>query len=160
MARKQQALSYLPFTLTQGGADAFIQASISTALSGLTKTCYRLSEILLEFPSCPNVLNDMQFALTRKSYAAMATSMVLEKSMIAYYRRQANFTTSGMIIFERTVQLRWADDDAPILVEDPLYAQFDTASTSATNVLYGRIGYWQDSISEVDRLTLIANSLS
>lgn len=163
MARKQQALSYLPFTLTQASADAFIQASIATALSGLTKTSYRLALLEVEVPKplpTPDG-TDYQLSLTRKSYTAMPTSMILEKSNIFYWRRVNSANTAvGYAYQERVLRWSWQDDDAPIIVEDPIYAQLDTASTSLSNVVYGRIGYWQDAISEVDRLTLIANSLS
>lgn len=160
MARKQQALSFLPFTLTQGSADAFIQASIATALTGLTKTAYRMALLEFEVPSIWNDGRDLQLSLTRKSYAAMPTSMVLEKSNIFYWRRFVSLTTSGAAMYDRVLRFTWTDDDAPIIVEDPIYAQLDSAATTASNVVYGRIGYWQDTISEVDRLTLIANSLS
>lgn len=162
MARKTQALSYLPFTLTQGGADAFVQASIATALTGQTKVCYRMASLEIEFPSIAiGASADWQFSITRKSYAAMPTSPTIEKAMIHYFRRQQYAATAVGFVFDvRTMVWRWSDDDAPIIVEDPLYAQLDTATTSLTNVLYGRIGYWLDSISEVDKLTLVANSLS
>lgn len=162
MARKTQALSFLPFTLTQGGADAFVQASISTALTGQTKVAYRMASLEVELPLyIATAVNDMQFSITRKSFAAFPTSMILEKSMIHYYRRNVHVATAvGFEINDRVMTWRWSDDDAPIIVEDPLYAQLDSASTGLTSVLYGRIGYWLDTISEVDKLTLVANSLS
>lgn len=161
MARKGSALAYLSGTLTQGSNDAFIQLSIATALTGQTKTVYRMASLDIEWPAIASVnAVDYQFAITRKSYAAFPTSMNLEKSNIVYRRRNVAFTTSGLWVANRQETITWSDDDAPIIVEDPIYAQFDSASTSATNVAYFRIGYWLDSISEVDRLQLIANSLS
>ena len=160
MARKGRALAYLPFTLTQGANDAFVQAAISTALFGQTKTCYRLASIEFEFPLLSANAGDLQFALTRKSYAAFPVNMLLEKSAIYYTRRRSSFTTSGLVMEELVLTKTWSDDDAPILVEDPLYVQYDSANTGATNIGYGRLGYWIDTISEVDRLQLVANSLS
>lgn len=162
MARKSTALSYLPFTLTQGAADGYIQASIATALTGQTKTCYRMASLEIELPSqAISATADWQLQITRKSYAAMPTSPVVEKSMIWYFRRQHIVITAvGALQASRTLNFTWSDDDAPIIVEDPIYAAFDSATTSLTNVVYGRIGYWLDSISEVDKLTLVANSLS
>lgn len=160
MARKQQALSYLPFTLTQAGADGFIQATIATALSGLTKVSYRLAEIQLDLPRVsPIDQSNLQFSLTRKSFAAMPTS--LEKSLIwSWSIQSASQSAVGFAFFEKTKIFRFSDDDAPIIVEDPIYAQFKSALTTLTQTVTGRLGYWQDSISEVDRLTLVANSLS
>lgn len=162
MARKGRALAYLTATLTQGGNDAFIQTSIATALTGQTRTVYRLASMEIEWPPFINSAgNDAQLSLTRKSFSALATSMVLEKSMIFYRRRTNMYSTAvGNVVYSRTELVTWSDDDAPVIVEDPIYAQLDTSGTSATNVAYIRLGYWLDSITEVDRLQLIANSLS
>lgn len=152
------ALSYLTATLTQGSADAFIQAQISTALSGQTKVCYRLRELLIQGPQAHGASVTQELSLTRKSFAAMPTA--LEKSLIHRWSRSASFTTSGLTMVESTIRLLWGEDDAPIIVEDPIYAQYDSATTSAASTIYIRLGYVTDSISEVDRLTLVANSLS
>ena len=163
MARKTSALSFLPFTLTQSAADAYVQASIITALSGQTKVSYRLALFEIELPQIVVSGNsDYQVNLMRKSFAAMPVSPMLEKANIFSFRRGALFATSAGFIAppERIMRWTWNDDDAPLIVEDPVYAQFDTALTALANVAYGRLGYWVDSISEVDRLTLIANSLS
>lgn len=162
MARKGNALSFLSGTLTQSGADAYIQLTLATALSGQTKVSYRMASLEIELPRVGAVdLSDQQFSITRKTYAAMPTSMYLEKSCIFYYRRQTMTPTSaGFAIYDRTIVRLWNDQDAPIIVEDPIYAQFDTNATTYTGTAYFRLGYWVDSISEVDRLTLVANSLS
>lgn len=164
MARKTQALAFLSTTLTQGSADAFVQVSMATALTGLTKTSYRLKTLEWEFGQAWSAASgaDYQFNLSRKSYAAMPTSPMLEKSNIFAYRQGSiQLSAVGALLAPpRVGRYIWDDDDAPIIVEDPLYWQLDTASTSATNVVYVRAGYWVDSISEVDRLQLVANSLS
>lgn len=163
MPRKTQALAYISGTLTQGSADAFVQLTIATALSGQTKTCYRLASLEFELGQVRSAASgaDYQFVLTRKSYSALPTSPMLEKSMIYYTRLSTTqLTAVGFGYNDRTYTRTWSDDDAPIIVEDPIYAQLDSASTSVANVLYFRLGYWLDSISEVDRLQLVANSLS
>lgn len=163
MARKGAALSYLVATITQGSADAFVQASIATALTGLSKTAFRLKTIEIELGQARSVASgaDYQFTLARKSYAAMPTSPMLEKANIFALRLgAAQASAVGFSFYDRIITHTYTDDDAPIIVEDPVYAQLDSASTSVANVLYVRLGYWQETISEVDRLTLIANSLS
>ncbi len=162
MARKTQALSYFTATLTQGGADAFIQAAIATALSGQTKVAYRLASLEVEWPRFPQVDQaNHQLSLTRKSFAAMSASMLLEKSTIFARTRQVVLATAvGTYAYDRTERFTWSDEDAPIIVEDPIYAQFDSAATALVNVCYIRLGYWQDTITELDKLSLVANSLS
>lgn len=163
MPRKQQALSYFSLTLTQGSADAFVQASLATALTGQTKICYRLASLELELGQVRSAASgaDYQVMLTRKSYAAFPTSPMLEKSMIYYTRLSTTqLTAVGFGYNDRVLVKTWGDDDAPIIVEDPIYMSLDSASTSVSNVVYVRLGYWQDSINELDKLTLVANSLA
>jgi hypothetical protein len=152
------ALSYLSAVLVQGGADAFIQAQIATALSGADGIAFRLREILLTASPAQAASASFEFSLTRKSFAAMPT--LVEKSLITRFSRAASFTTSGLFIVDTTLRIPYSEDDAPIIVEDPLYAQIDTATTGAAGTFYVRLGYTQEKISAVDRLTLIANSLS
>lgn len=162
MARKQTALSYFSGTLTQGGADAFVQLAVATALTGQTKTAYRLASLEYELGQVRSVVNgaEYQIMMTRKTMAAFPTSPMLEKSVIWYDRIQcATQTAVGFAFYGRTYKTTWSDADAPIIVEDPVYFQLDSALTTVANVVYFRIGYWQDTISEVDKLTLVANSL-
>lgn len=153
-----KALSYLYCTLTQGSADAFVQSQISTALTGLTTSCYRLRELLIQGAIPQAASASWEITLSRKSMAAMPT--ILEPSVIHRWSRQASFTTSGLALVESTIRIAWTEEEAPIIVEDPIYAQLDTATTSASNTVYLRLGYVLESISQVDRLTLIANSLA
>lgn len=155
------ALSYLWTTLTQGSADAFIQATVSTGLFGQTKIAYRLREILLEFSSTQGVAgtsSQWEVSLTRKSFAAMPTT--LEKSLIWKWKRSNVLVTSGMVTADTAVRVTFQESDNILVVEDPIYAQLDSNGTSATNVVYLRLGYERVAVSDVDRLTLIANSLA
>jgi hypothetical protein len=54
---------------------------------------------------------------------------------------------------------KFFDDDEFLIVEDPLYAQLDSASTSGTNACQFALGYEEVSISADDRLELLVNSL-
>jgi len=159
MATATTALAYLSGAPLQGSADAFVQASISTALSGQTNVCYRMKELVFELPQVANAnACDYQVTFTRKSFAAIPA--ITEKSLIFTFRRSVAFATSGEAVYDRVFRFTWSDSDAPIIVEDPIYVQFDSATTSAANTLYWRIGYVIQSINATDRLQLIANSLS
>lgn len=161
MATNVVALSYFWTTLTQGSSDAFIQASVTTGLYGQTKVAYRVRELLFEFSSTGGVAGataQLELALTRKSFGAMPTAA--EKSLIWKWKRSNVLVTSGMVTANTAVREVFQESDNILLVEDPIYAQLDTNGTSATNTVYLRIGYERVSISDVDRLTLIANSLA
>lgn len=151
-------------TLTQGSADAFIQASIATGLTGLPTIAYQLTELLIEFgvagtaQGVAAASGNWEVAITRKSMTAMP--VVTEKSMIHKFKRGAAFNTSGLVIADALLRITWPENTGPVIVEDPFYAQLDTASTSATNVVELKFSYQQIKISEVDRLQLIANSLT
>lgn len=164
MASKASALRFLYATLTQGSADAFIQANMATALSGQTKTAYRVREILIEWGVAGSsqgqgVFNGgvWELCLTRKTQAAMP--VITDKSVIAKFKRASAITTSGASILDTISRYVYSEDDDLIIVEDPVYWQLDTAGTALTNVAQVRVGYQEVSISEVDRLTLITNSL-
>lgn len=160
MANK--ALSYLSATLTQGGADAFAQTTIATALSGQTKTAYLLREICWEFTGVFGFhradASEISLSLTRKSFAAMPT--LLEKAIISKWKRTFGYATSGFAAGDTVIRVPFDADEAPIIVEDPIYAQIDSTATTEVNVVVVRLGYQLVNISEVDRLTLVANSLS
>lgn len=165
MATKK-ALSYLWGTATQGSADAFVQLSMATGLSGQTRTAYQIHEIMIEWGlaqvaasgAIPGVTSLIELALTRKSLTAMP--VITEKSLIAKFGKQVSFTTSGLSWASKVERYTYTEDDNLLVVEDPVYWQLDSVSTSLTIVAEVRIGYVPVSISDVDRLTLVANSLA
>lgn len=152
-------LKFIYVSATQGSADAFVQAQFSTGLSGQTATVGKIREILWEMPNLGAVnLASAEFSITTKTQAAMPT--LLDKSIIIRSKVQVNFGTSGMAVYENVRRFTFQADDDLLFVSDPLYFQFDTNATAAVNTGYLRIGYTLEKISEVDRLTLLANSLS
>lgn len=159
----KSVVAYLYATLTQGGADAFVQGSISTGLTGLNTTAYQLRELVIEYgvagsgQGVSSVTSNWEIAITRKSMTAMP--VITEKSVIAKFKRSMSLTTSGAVIADTVARYTWDEDNGPLIVEDPFYAQLDTAATTAVNVVEMRFGYVQVKVSEVDRLQLITNSL-
>lgn len=153
------ALAYLTGTATQGSADAFVEAEIATALQGLSNVAFRVRELLFELPNVGNATGgpNIEAAISRRSKAAMPN--ITDRDVIAKIFHQANFTTSGAMNMERVRRLTFTEDDELLIVEDPVYLDVDSNATSAANTVRVRIGYERASISAVDRLTLLTQSL-
>lgn len=151
-------LSYLTGSVTQGSNDAFAEAEIATALSGINTISFRVGEIYFGFAAAGTSGATYEAALTRRSKTAFPT--VDDRDVIAIWRFSMAFTTSGLAVVPLITRYTFTEDDDLRIVEDPLYLQVDSASSSAQNVLRCRIGYNRVNISQVDRLTLLTNSLA
>jgi hypothetical protein len=151
-------LAYLRGTITQGGADAFVQASITTGLSGETRKAYRVRHLLIELPfgTLPEVDSNLEVAFTRKSVSSMAS--IADKHTIWRFKRQLIITTSGQVLWDVLVERVFADDEF-LIVEDPLYMCLDSNGTSASNAATFALGYEEVAIADDARLELLVNSL-
>lgn len=169
-------MAKLFFTAVQGAADAFVEATIQTALTGQTKSAYRVNEIGWEFDGAPprplsNVAaqQDAELCITRRTKAAMPAlndvDVIMKKhwSMIAGtavgYVMQPVDAVCGVWTPPNPDALK-ISDGAVIIVEDPLYVQLDSTLTGLTLTVVGYIDYDLVTVTEVERLTLIAQSLS
>jgi hypothetical protein len=163
MARSaKNVLKYLFATLTQGSADAFIQASIATAF-GVDKTVGVIRSIEVLWPRLGIAANsNAEIYLTTKSFAAVPV-FGTDKSILWGAKRFAELATSGGYVnpagLSRDV---WDDDDpfAPIICESTLYAQFDSSNTTLTGTAYLKIGYVEDTMNDGDRFSLQAARLA
>lgn len=153
-------LNYLVGTATQGAADAYVEAEIATALSGLNTVSYRVREILLEFDgtAIAGDQDELEIALSRRTKAAMP--LVTDRDVIAKWTKGVRMTTSGTVENIGVVRLTFTEDDDLRIVEDPIYLQVDSASIGAALTISARIGYERVNISALDRLTLLTNSLA
>lgn len=152
------ALSYLSGSVTQGGADAFAIAELATALQGITRTAFRIRELLFEVPRQPMVASgNIEIALCRRTKAAMP--LVTDRDVVAKIKSGTEFTTSGAIYTSLIRRLTFTEDDELLIVEDPLFLAVDSNATTLTQTVYCRIGYERTNISDVDRLTLLTASL-
>lgn len=151
------ALSYLYATLTQGGADAFVQATIATPLTNATEElCLLVREILIELPNVNPVSGGrFELTLTRKSQTAIPTLTSTYQSLITKLSRAVGVTTSGGIVWDPLPLIQYDTESGPRIVEQNIYAQFDSAATGGTNTAYVRIGYTLESISAVDRNAIL-----
>lgn len=153
------ALSYLTAIVTQGSNDAFAETSVPTGLGAVGNQAFQVRELLFRMPGLPNVnACRVGLSLTRKSFSAEPN--VTERTLIWKAERYVTFTTSGALYQDLIVRVQFDENDNLLLVEDPIYLSIDSDTTSAANVGRVRIGYISLAISEVDRLTLINNTLS
>lgn len=150
---------YIKGSVTQGSNDAFIQGSITTGLAGVTGLCYRVRELVLEWAApAQGTTSDQEVSFTRKSFAAIAA--LTEKANVFRARRSFSLTTSGAIYVERVTRYQFGDDDDSFLIlEDPFYIGFDSAGTSASNVLSYSIGYDEAKINESERISALVAAL-
>lgn len=153
------ALAYLTGSVTQGSADAFAQAEIATALTGAGNIAFRVRELLFQFNplALPGNNDVIDIALSRRSKSAIPN--VSDRDALMVVKKGAVLTTSGMAIIDGVLRFTFAEDDEVLIVEDPVYLLVDSDSTGAAQTVYCRIGYERVSISAVDRLTLLTQSL-
>lgn len=158
MASKVNPLKYLKALLTQGGANAFVQGSITTGLSGETRLAYRVRHMLLQTPDVvAGASFDWDISFTRKSVAAVPA--ISDKSTIWKMRANSGFTTSGFLMREAIME-RFFDEDEFIIVEDPLYWQYDSTGFGAAGTIHVALGYEEAPIADDDRLNLLVGALS
>ena len=152
------ALSYLTGSVTQGAADAFAVAEIPTALSGITNVAYRVREILFQQPILAAINNVvLEACVTRRTKAAFP--LVTDRDVLAMVQQRFSFTTSGAWFQDRVLRFAYQESDELLVVEDPLYLVIDSNATGAANQFNVRIGYERVSISALDRLSLLTQSL-
>lgn len=151
-------LSYLVVSATQGSADAFVEAQITTGLQNVARQAFRIRRIEFQFPPIVAVDSSFSLCLARKTLAAIPT--MTAHSVIRLHTRQVELTTSGLGIVDLQAEWTYSREEDLVIVEDPLYFQCDSATTSAANTFYCRIGYETRTITEVERLAIVAASLS
>lgn len=150
-------LNFIYTTLTQGGADAFVQNQIS--LPQQDGFALDLREVLIEWPRIgAAAAENFELAMTRKSFAAMPT--ILEAALIWKRKILVDFTTSGVYIFKDGIDLIQFATKQHLLVEANTYLQLDSNASSFTNIVRVRLGYDIVKISGLDRANLIATSLA
>lgn len=151
------ALGLLTGSVTQGSADAFAVASISTGLSGQTKLSFAINSILLELSDVQEKdSGQYEVAICRRTKAAMPN--ITDPDVIYKFKIFTDFTTSGAIAIDGIKTFEPQGD--LLIVEDTIYLCIDSNATTATNTAYMAINYATKTISEVDRLTLLTQSLN
>lgn len=146
-------------SVTQGGADAFAIASIGTALSGQTRQAYNVQKLTVEVSAGMqfNANAEIELCLLRRTKAAMVD--IDDPDVLQKWKQTSNFTTSGAhdgkAVFETL-----PPDRTMIIVEDPIYWAIDSNATTATQNALIVIEFEIITLSEVDRLSILVESLS
>lgn len=146
--------------LTQGGADAFVQGSALTGLQA--RQAYRLDGVALSLSKATLTLlagtanYDWRVTLTRRSKAALPE--ISDVDVIASFSLVNHMTTSGALAFSGDIY--WKPDNEIPLVEDTIYAQLDSDNVGSAMTMIVRLDVTLDTISDIDRLNLIARSLA
>jgi hypothetical protein len=158
-------MSRLTATVTQGGADAFAQAEMATALTGIKGTAYQVLELSLEFilPALSNfpvqaaAAQRLDVCITRRTKSAMPNisdvDVIHKFSWSAIYQ-----TAAGWSPIFNPVSL-WVPQGEVLVVEDPLYLQIDSTATTGTWSAVVNLEYEVKKISDIDRLSLLTLSL-
>lgn len=151
-------LSYLTFSATQGGADAFVQTSTSTGLDQNTGLAFLIREIIVEVPRTGSVAaGNIETAFSRRTKAAMPN--ITDRDVILKRKLGMEITTSGAIVSENIARYTFAEDDELLIVEPDIFFCVDSNATGLTQTILARIGYTVQKINQVDRLSLLTQSL-
>lgn len=152
------SLKWIVASATQGSNDAFVEAEIATGLSNVARTAYRIRVIEWYHSSLPGVDCQLEMILRRNSSATIGYS---SQAVIAGLRKVVDFTTSGAIVDEAFPNARhYSKDTELLIVEETLYLDVDSNATSQQNNCIVRIGVEQRSITENERLAILAASAS
>jgi hypothetical protein len=151
----------------QGGADAFVIASFATALEGQTELAYQVKQVGYEvilpatgqFPATGvAAAQDLEIALLRRTKAAMPNYD--DSDIIKKWKWGAlGATAAGWPTTFESAGV-WVPPLEVLVVEDPLYIALDSTATTLTYEVIVYIEYDVVRISQIDRLTLLTQSLS
>jgi hypothetical protein len=155
-----EILKYLPFTCTQGGADAFVEATITTDLVPANGYAFEVDRIECAFTTaCGMALiaaaSEISFAMAKDT--KLAVPELTDQD--AYFKIQgscapvASATLVGDVMPSFIVR-----PDKMVIVEPEIYAQLDSTNTTKTLVLNGRIFYREVKLTEVEILRLLNNA--
>lgn len=148
---------FLSIQLTQGGADTFVQGSVSTDIIPENGLVYQVSEVILSFQSVFSTLAAdawVQWSLSRDTKTA-AYGMQ-DADIMLFDGFSFSLTTSGAAVIKQ--QYRYENLRGLYIVEPTIYAQLGSATTGITNVATMRIYYDEVKMSEVEILRILNNS--
>lgn len=153
------SLTPLIISLTQGGADAFVQSSVQTGLTG--RQAYNVKAFMVDFTNIATQAgiaadHSIEVSITRRSKTAIAT--LADSDVLFRYAFAVEFTTSGVAYIPGVI-IYVPQLEVPI-VEETIYAQLDSTGSTLTNTAVVRMDVELDTMSDIDRLNLITRSLT
>jgi hypothetical protein len=158
-------MSRLTVTALSGGADAFVQAEMATALTGIKGTAFKVLELSYEFvlpavsvfPQGAAASQDVQISLTRRTKTAVPN--LGDVDLIHKWAWSAAYYTAANVNPPFPKVGRYQPPGEILIVEDPLYLQLDSTATTATWSVVVNLEYEVVKISDIDRLSLLTLSL-
>lgn len=152
-------------TVTQGANDAFAQATLQTGLEGVTQQAYSINQIGYEFilPTVPNfpkgaaAAQALRLSVNRRTKTAVPT--YVDPDIIKKWQYASSWQTlvGAEPIFPSVDY--WIPRGDVLIVEPQIYVTIGSDATAAIWSAVVFIDYDIVKISEVDRLTLLTQSL-
>lgn len=144
--------------VTQGAADAYAQAEISTGLANVTNRCFRIRRIEWFMVALASADSNLQLSLCGRSLAAFD---LFDNATLAAIWKQVELTTSGSPVYELYPNGVNYDRDMDLLiVEESLFLQVDSNGTGAANTCGIRIWVEDRTITTTERLSIQAARLA
>lgn len=146
---------FLQITLTQGGADAFVESSVATEIIPADGEGFLLTlvEVYFALSGLEQISADsyLEWAVTRDTKAAMPLFSDTDVILVDGFANA--LTTSGEVIIKGRYD--WVPPPGTILVEPLIYAQLDSGGTGQANTCYMRLHYQAVKLTEVEILRLL-----
>lgn len=150
------SIKFLSGTVTQGSADAFATASVSTGLAGLNQG-YRVRGIEVQWPATLIETDGFyQFEIARRQPTAILA--VADRRSLYYQLLQIAITTSGSWVRDSVTRVWYPKDMELMIVEDPIYFSVDSNGTSASNGITCRIYYEEVRMTDLAKLAALQES--
>ena len=137
---------FIPFTLTQGGADAFVQATIPTGLLGTgdSEMVYTIEAVIFNMDSNPLMAAlaasiDLDLTITRASKAAIPP--LTDNDLLAKFRYQSSnvaLNVNGRTDYQNG-QCDCPMVGANLIAGANIYIQMDSTNFAAAMTITGRM---------------------
>lgn len=138
-------LEYLRTSVTQGAANAYVEATMPTPVAKQLNVAMLIHEAEFSFSALDAVVDkDNAFMhLARSSQSSVLE--IDDEDCITKLTRQFEFTTSGLT--QHDLPVKWTPARSVIYGKSNLYFGFDTAGQAGAENGYCRVGY---TLAEVD----------
>jgi hypothetical protein len=156
---KEQVAQYRNITLTEGGADVFVQATEYTGIDSGAGYGWLIKRIETMIPLAQAIEaiaadNSIAFSLSNRSLTAVGD---LTDSDVIYVDGTAGqLVTTGFGTAQR--KFVWDAPDGVIVVSPALYAQLDSTGTGLSLTAHMRIYYEPVKLTELEILRMLSQS--
>jgi hypothetical protein len=148
---------YIPFTATQGSADAYAQTGVVTDIIPANGKVFEITAIDIQIRSDISAIStdcQIEFSFSRDTKSAICT--LDDADCIIYDRFTHMLTTSGAVVMPSG--RRFQQLSGIYVVEPVLYFQFDSTGTGLTMTADARVYYEEVKLSEVEILRILNNA--